>query len=220
MRAPDGSRSDPSRVSASGTGDGPGARAARRADGRSSLRVALLVLLVGVLLVVIGAGRSWASLQAAVSVPSLGSTRVGATSLSGNDLAPLSGLALLALVLIVGIAVTRGRGRWAVGVVLLALAATLLVQTSVAAAQARSEAERRARQGEVVGVPAGGDLRVTTSPAGPLLALAGGVVLALAGVETLRRGASWPTLGAAFRTPQDRPDPPSSEGGEPPWEGD
>jgi hypothetical protein len=96
----------------------------------------------------------------------------------------------------------------------------LIVQTSVATARARSEAERRARQGEVVGVPAGGDLRVTTSPAGPLLTLAGGVVLALAGVETLRRGATWPTLGAAFRAPQDRPDPPSTEGGEPPWEGD
>jgi len=221
MRAPDGRRSDPAPEGRPDqAGEEPPHGQARGADGRSSLRVTLLVLLVGVFLVVIGAGRSWAGLQAVVSVPSLGSTRVGTTSLTGNDLAPLSGLALLGLVLIVGIAVTRGRGRWVVGVALLALAATLLVQTSVATTRARSEAERRARQGEVVGVPAGGDLRVTSSRTGPLLALGGGALLALAGVETLRRGAGWPTLGAAFRAPQDRRDPPSTEGGEPPWEGD
>ncbi|HZD75087.1 MAG TPA: hypothetical protein VE776_14570, partial [Actinomycetota bacterium] len=150
MPAPDGPRS------------GPVAEASSRArlDGRGSLRATLLVLLAGVLLVVLGAGRSWAGLQAAVSVPSLGSTRVGSTNLTGNDLAPLSGLALLALLLVVGIAVTRGRGRWLVGVVLLALAVALLAQTSGAMTRAGSEAERRARQGEVVGVPAGGELRV------------------------------------------------------------
>jgi hypothetical protein len=205
-----------------GPRSGPVARspARERVDGRGSLRITLLMLLAGVLLVVLGAGRSWAGLQAAVSVPSLGSTQVGSTSLTGNDLAPLSGLALLALLLVVGIAVTRGRGRWLVGAVLLALAVTLLAQTSGAMARAGSEAERRARQGEVVGVPAGGDLRVDTPRSGPLLALAGGALLLVAGAETLRRGSSWPTLGAAFRAPQDRPSPSTSEGGEPPWEGD
>jgi len=231
MQAPDGPRPGPLPATPAGdqppgASEGPPGSAdradpgARRVDGRRSVRLTLLVLLVGVLLVVVGAGRSWAGLQAAVSVPSLGSTRVGSTNLTGNDLAPLSGLALLALVLVVGIAVTRGRGRWLVGVALLALAVTLLAQTSAATARARSEAERRARQGEVVGVPAGGVLRVSGPRSGPLLALVGGALLLLAGAETLRRGPSWPTLGAAFRAPQDRPAPPSSEGGEPPWEGD
>src|SRR6266498_1265249 len=155
----------------------------------------------------------------APAVPALGSTRVGATHLTGNDLAPLSGLALLGLALVVGIAVSRGRGRWLVGIVLLALAVTLLVQAGTAAGRARSEAERRARQGQVVGVPAGGDLRVTRPQAGPLLALAGGALLVLAGTETLRRGKSWPALGAAFRAPPDRP-PSRPDAGEPPWEGD
>ncbi len=203
----------------------PGARGAELGsrDGpaeRAEVEHARSVLLAGVLLVVLGAGRSWAGLQAAVSVPSLGSTRVGSTNLTGNDLAPLSGLALLALVLVVAIAVTRGRGRWLVGVALLVLAVMLLAQTSAATAHARSEAERRARQGEVAGVPAGGDLRVTSPRSGPLLALTGGALLLLAGAETLRRGSSWPALGAAFRAPQDRPAPSSTEGGEPPWEGD
>jgi uncharacterized membrane protein (TIGR02234 family) len=217
MPAPDGSVPEP----ASELGTGASALGVPpRAEGRSSLRASLLVLLVGVLLVVLGAGRAWATLEAAVAVPNIGSTKVGATSLTGNDLAPLSALALLALALVVGIAVTRGRGRWVVGLALLALAVALLAQTSVAAAHARSEAERRARQGEVVGVPAGGELRVSTSRTGPLLALAGGALLVLAGAETLRRGSSWPSMGAAFRAPQDRPEPPSPEGGEPPWEGD
>jgi uncharacterized membrane protein (TIGR02234 family) len=217
MPAPDGSVPESAgELSA----EGPGLGADVRVEGRRSLRATLLVLLVGVLLVVFGAGQPWATLEAAVAVPNIGSTKVAATSLSGNDLAPLSALALLALALVVGIAVTRGRGRWLVGLVLLALAVTLVAQTSVTAAHARSNAEQRARQGEVVGVPAGGDLRVSTSRTGPLLVLAGGALLVLAGAETLRRGSGWPSMGAAFRAPQDRPEPPSPEGGEPPWEGD
>ncbi len=206
MRAPDGPRSGPGPVPARPAGERPQDPAGRpggvaeRVDGRGSLRVTLLLLLVGVLLVVLGAGRSWAGLQAAVSVPSLGSTRVGSTNLTGNDLAPLSGLALLGLVLVVGIAVTRGHGRWLVGVALLALAVTLLVQTSAAAARARSEAERRARQGEVVGVPAGGDLRVSSPRSGPVLALAGGALLVLAGAET-RRVREHDQAGAAIAEP-------------------
>ncbi len=217
MRPADGSRARASPGASPGL---PSGRAGPRPDGgRRSLQVTLLVLLAGVLLVVVGAGRPWAGLEAAVSVPDLGSTRVGATHLTGNDLAPLSGLALLGLALVVGIAVSRGRGRWLVGVVLLALAVTLLVQAGTAAGRARSEAERRARQGQVVGVPAGGDLRVTRPQGGPLLALAGGALLVLAGTETLRRGKSWPALGAAFRAPPDRP-PSRPDAGEPPWEGD
>jgi uncharacterized membrane protein (TIGR02234 family) len=217
MPAPDGPV--PESAPEIGTGS-TAARVATPVEGRGSLRATLLVLLVGVLLVVFGAGRAWAMLEAAVAVPNVGSTKVGATSLTGNDLAPLSALALLALVLVVGIAVTRGRGRWVIGAVLLALAVALLAQTSVAAGHARSDAERRARQGQVVGVPAGGDLRVSTSRSGPLLAVAGGVLLLLAGAETVRRGSTWPSMGAAFRAPQDRPEPRSPEGGEPPWEGD
>ncbi len=218
MRAPDGRHARAGAAPETSRGTAPG-RAWPRPDGRRSLQVTLLVLLAGVLLVVVGAGRPWTGLEAAVSVPDLGSTRVGATHLTGNDLAPLSGLAVLGLALVVGIAVTRGRGRWMVGVALLALAVTLLAQAGAAAGRARSEAERRARQGQVVGVPAGGELRVTSPRAGPLLVIAGGALLAVAGAETLRRGPGWPALGAAFRAPPDRP-PAPSDGAEPPWEGD
>jgi hypothetical protein len=188
---------------------------------RRSLQATLLVLVGGVLLAVIGAGRAWALLGTTVTIPPFGRAPGASTPLHGNDFAPFSGLALLALVLVVGIAVTRGRGRWVVGLALLALGATLLAQAVGVAAGARAEATERVRHGEVVGVAPGGSLRVDTPPAGPALVAAGGLLLALAGAEALRRGPRWPALGAAFRAPPDREPPaPGDDDDEPPWEGD
>ncbi len=190
------------------------------AGDRRSLQVALLVLVAGVLLAVIGAGRPWALLDTTVAIPPFGRAPGGSTPLHGNDLAPFSGLALLALVLVVGIAVTRRRGRWLVGLALLALGVTLLAQAIGVAGVARAEAEARARHGEVIGVAPGQSLRVQTPRTGPVLVAAGGLLLGLAGVEAVRRGARWPALGAAFRAPPDRQPPTPAADDEPPWEGD
>src|SRR5919197_5028540 len=141
------------------------------------------------------------SLQVALLVLAAG------VPLHGNDFAPFSGLALLALVLVVGIAVTRGRGRWLVGLALLALAGVLLAQAIGVGGDARAEATARARHGEVVGVAPGGSLRVDTPRAGPALVVAGALLLGAAGAEALRRGRRWPALGAAFRAPPDRQPP-------------
>jgi hypothetical protein len=186
--------------------------------GRRSLRLALLAVLTGVGLATVGAGWSWARVGAAVELPGLGSARLGAVELTGNDLAPLGGLALFGLVLLVGVAVTRGRGRWAVGLVLLALGAALAAQAVAGAAGVDAEAAGRARRGQLEGVPAG-ELRVVTSPAGPALVVAGGLLLAAAGLEAVRRGPRWPALGDAFRAPPNRRRP-VVDTGEPPWEGD
>jgi Tryptophan-associated transmembrane protein (Trp_oprn_chp) len=182
--------------------------------------VTLVAVVAGVLLATVGAGRPWAVASAAVELPGLGRAPVGAAELTGNDLAPLGALALLGLVLLVGVAVTRGRGRWAVGLALLALGAALAVQAAAGAAGARGEAETRARRGELQGVPAGTGLRVATPRAGPALVAAGGLLLAAAGVEALRRGPRWPALGDAFRAPPDRARPQPAGDGEPPWQGD
>jgi hypothetical protein len=180
----------------------------------------LVAVLGGVVLAAVGAGRAWAVASAGVSLPGLGEARVGAAELTGNDLAPLGGLALLGLVLLVGVAVTRGRGRWVVGLALLALGAALLLQAAAGAAGVRAEAQARARRGQLEGVPAGAGLRVATRPAGPAMVVAGGLLLAGAGVEALRRGPRWPALGDAFRAPPDRaPKTPAGDGEEPPWEG-
>jgi hypothetical protein len=183
------------------------------------MQVAMVALLAGVMLAVTGAGQAWARVGAAVELPGIGAARLGAAELTGNDLLPFGGLALFGLVLLVAVAATRGRARWAVGLVLLAIGAYLTVQALVGAAGIAAEATERARVGELEGVPGGTALRVATPRAGPAMVVAGGLLLAAAGAEALRRGRHWPALGEAFRAPPDRAQP-AAEAAEPPWEGD
>jgi uncharacterized membrane protein (TIGR02234 family) len=183
------------------------------------MQVALVAVLAGVMLAVIGAGQAWATVSAAVELPGVGSARLGAAELTGNDLAPLGALALLGLVLLVAVAATRGRGRWVVGLALLALGVALVAGAVDGAAGVRAEAVERAERGLLEGVPAGTGLRVATPWAGPALVVTGGLLLAAAGVEAIRRGPRWPALGDAFRAPPDRAQP-APDQDEPPWEGD
>jgi uncharacterized membrane protein (TIGR02234 family) len=192
---------------------------------RRSLQASLLAILAGVLLAVLGAGRPWVSVSGRPLLSNLSGPAVATVSLSGNDLAPLSALALLGLALVVAVAMTRGRGRWLVGVALLAVAAVLLAQAAGAARRAPAEAEARLRRGALPGLPAAFAHRTSTATTGPGLVIAGGALLALAGVETLRQGRRWPALGDAFRAPPDRglgrdrdraATPAADE--EPPWE--
>jgi uncharacterized membrane protein (TIGR02234 family) len=186
---------------------------------RRSMQVAMLAVVAGVMLAVTGAGQPWATVSSAVELPGVGSARVGAARMTGNDLAPLGGLALLGLVLLVAVAATRGRGRWVVGLALLALGGALALVAALGASGVGDQAVERARLGLLEGVPAGTALRVATPRAGPALVAAGGLLLAAAGVEALRRGPRWPALGEAFRAPPDRaPAAPGQD--EPPWEGD
>lgn len=170
-----------------------------------------------------GAGRPWATVSGAVDLPGLGAGRFGGARLTGNDLAPLSALALLALVLVLGVAFTRGRGRWAVGAGLVVVGVVLAAQALTWAGRAGAEAGERLRRGELEGVTPGAaqvtTSRVTTSQVGPALAVAGGLLVAACGLEVARRGPGWPAMGAAFRAPPDRPAVVEAEG-EPPWEGD
>jgi len=94
----------------------------------------------------------------------------------------------------------------------------LVVGAVVAAGSAGDRAVEQARRGQLEGVPAG-SLRVVTPLTGPLLVTAGGLLVMAAGVETVRRGPTWPALGAAFRAPPDRPVV-ADRDSEPPWEGD
>jgi hypothetical protein len=183
------------------------------------MQLALVAVLVGVALAVTGAGQAWARVGSAVELPGIGAATLGAVKVTGNDLGPLGALALLGLVLLVGVAASRGRGRWVVGAALVALGAALAVQAVAGAARVETEAAARARAGELEGVPGGTALEVSRAPAGPALVAAGGLLLAAAGAEALRRGRHWPVLGDAFRAPPDRARP-APDPAEPPWEGD
>jgi uncharacterized membrane protein (TIGR02234 family) len=193
-----------------------GAPGARRAAARS-LRLALAAVALGALAALTGAGRPWAQVDA--SVRGLGAGSVASGAVTGDALAPLSGLALLGLVLVVAVAATRGRGRWLVGAALLAVGVALAALALDAAGEVARMAAERARLGDLEGVPAGAALQIRTPRAGPALVVAGGALLAAAGLEALRRGRSWPALGAAFRAPGDRVPRPVADA-EPPWEGD
>jgi uncharacterized membrane protein (TIGR02234 family) len=186
---------------------------------RRSMQVAMVAVLAGVMLAATGAGQAWARVSAAVELPGIGSARLGGAELTGNDLAPLGALALLGLVLLVAVAATRGRGRWVVGLALLALGVALVLGGVLGGQQVADEAVQRARSGVLEGIPAGTGLRVATPRAGPALGVAGGLLLAAAGAEALRRGARWPALGEAFRAPPDRTQAATGQD-EPPWEGD
>jgi hypothetical protein len=186
---------------------------------RRSMQVAMVAVLAGVMLAATGAGQAWARVSAAVELPGIGSARLGGAELTGNDLAPLGALALLGLVLLVAVAATRGRGRWVVGLALLALGVALVLGGVLGGQQVADEAVQRARSGVLEGIPAGTGLRVATPRAGPALVAAGGLLLAAAGAEALRRGARWPALGEAFRAPPDRATA-ATDSADPPWEGD
>src|SRR4029453_7141855 len=90
----------------------------RAPAGRRSMQIAMVAVLVGVMLAVTGAGEAWARGGAAVELPGVGGARVGGAEVTGSDLGPFGGLALLGLVLLVAVAATRGRGRWGVGLAL------------------------------------------------------------------------------------------------------
>ena len=186
---------------------------------RRSMQLAMVAVLAGVMLAVTGAGQAWARVSAAVELPGIGSARLGGAEVTGNDLAPLGALALLGLVLLVAVAATRGRGRWVVGLALLALGGALVLGGALGGYRVSTEAIERAELGLLEGIPAGTGLRVATPPAGPVMVVAGGLLLAAAGAEALRRGAGWPALGDAFRAPPDRAQPAAGQD-EPPWEGD
>ena len=205
-------------------GRGPTAAHAREAAtpspaDRRSMQLSLVAVLAGVMLAAIGAGQAWATVGAEVELPGIGAGRVGSAELTGNDLGPYGALALLGLVLLVAVAATRGRSRWVVGVALLALGGALVAGGLLGGSVAAEEATDRAWTGDLAGVSTGTELQVASAPAGPALVVAGGLLLAAAGVEALRRGRSWPALGDAFRAPPDRAQP-AADGDEPPWEGD
>jgi uncharacterized membrane protein (TIGR02234 family) len=183
------------------------------------MQLALLAVLAGVMLAVIGAGQPWATVSAEVELPGIGAGQVGAAELTGNDLGPYGALALLGLVLLVAVAATRGRGRWVVGVALVALGGALVAGGLLGGYRAPAEARERAWTGYLAGVPTATELQVARSAAGPALVVAGGLLLAAAGAEALRRGAHWPALGEAFRAPPDRAQPAGGQD-EPPWQGD
>ncbi|MEU9048515.1 MULTISPECIES: TIGR02234 family membrane protein [unclassified Kitasatospora] len=158
------------------------------AAGRRTLGVMLLLTVLSAVLVLTAAGRTWAQGRA-------GTLDV---SVTGGNISELpGGLALVGLAAAVAVFAVRGAGRLAVG------ALTLLAGIGAAAASVAGAGDTAALDAE-----AARKLGLTGSAATevahtgwPWVALVGGVLLALAGLLTLRYGRRWPAMGSRYEAP-------------------
>jgi uncharacterized membrane protein (TIGR02234 family) len=162
---------------------------------RRELVAAVLLCLVGASLVLLAAGRTWAT----VHVPGTGPLPGRAVDVTGAELAAaLPALGLVGLSGVVAVAATRGWGRVPVGLV---LAATGLGVLALAAPHALAPAGR-ARS--AVDGPGAADAAVAAT-AWPYVGLAGALLLLVAGVLVAVRGRAWSVLGRRYERPGERP---------------
>ncbi|WP_371496408.1 TIGR02234 family membrane protein [Kitasatospora sp. NBC_00374] len=166
---------------------------APRPTDRRSLALMLLLTALGAVLVLTAVGRTWA--RGAVTGLDGGRLEISAT---GSTLTGLpGGLALVALAAAVAVFAVRGRARAAVGVL------TVLAGLGAAAGAVLGATDTAGLHAEAARKLALADAQAQQiSHSGwPWVALAGGVLLALAGALTVRSGRHWPAMGARYDAP-------------------
>lgn len=172
----------------------------RAADrrGRRELALACGLTAIGGLLMLVAAGRPWAS--AVITQQPLPPRRLAVT---GADLS--GGVRAVALVGLAGVAALvalRRRGRAVVGL-LLALAGIAAVYAfGLAAPDGVRRSPAVAAQRDT-----GAQVSVSGRTGWPYVYLAGGIAVSVAGGLTLVRGRSWPGLGGRYEGPAARPGP-------------
>ncbi|MFJ9456190.1 TIGR02234 family membrane protein [Kitasatospora sp. NPDC101447] len=158
------------------------------APSRRTLGVMLLLTVLSAVLVLTAAGRTWAEGRA-------GTLDVAVT---GGRISELpGGLALVGLAAAVAVFAVRGAGRLAVG------ALTLFAGIGAAAASVAGAGDTAALDAEAARKLAltGSAATGVSHTAWPWVALVGGVLLALAGLLTLRYGRGWPAMGSRYEAP-------------------
>jgi hypothetical protein len=163
--------------------EGTAARLAGGAAGGMSVRgqlvLAVVAVTAGAVLVLLAASRQWV-VEVAVRPAPLSPVRTGHT---GTDLVPwVPALALVALAGAGALVATRSAGRALVSVFLVVAGAGTALGAGYGLLAARHQS-------------------ASASPAWPLVALAGGLVVAAAGWYALRRCRSWPTMGTRYEPP-------------------
>lgn len=173
---------------------------------RRSVAVALLCTALGAALVLLAGGRTWAEGSAA------GIGNAVREHASGQDITGLPGaLAIVALAALVAVFAVRGVGRTLVAA-LLALSGAGVVAGSLTGATDTAALEEKASR--TTGVT-GTAIEHVTHTGWPWAALAGGVLLLLAGLLALRHGRHWPAMSGRYerdgtprpRRPRTTPDP-------------
>ena len=177
----------------------PGAPARARREMTGVLAVAVL----GAALPLFAAGQEWAAITAERRAP----LPPVSTAATGGELAPLTPAAALVLLAAAGaLLAVRGAGRVVVGLLVVGAGAAVAWSSGRVLGGADVVTTRL----QALGVPAS-DLTVDLAPAWPVLAVAGGVLGALAGLATVARGRRWPALGGRY----ERPGGPPSDGAHP-----
>ncbi|WP_031069070.1 TIGR02234 family membrane protein [Streptomyces sp. NRRL WC-3742] len=161
---------------------------ASAAPSRRTLAVMLLLTVLAAVLVLTAAGKVWAEGRA-------GSLDVSVTGSTISELP--GGLALVGLAAAVAVFAVRGAGRLAVG------ALTLLAGLGAAAAAVAGAGDTDALDTEAARklALAGSTATEVTHGAWPWLAVVGGLLLAVAGLLTLRYGRGWPAMGSRYEAP-------------------
>ncbi|MGW1071728.1 TIGR02234 family membrane protein [Streptomyces sp. NPDC002537] len=180
----------------------PHAEPAPRAGGarRRSVGAALLSGAAGAALVLLAGGRTWAEGTAAADIAQSAVSK----TVSGQDVSGLPGaLAVVGLATLVAVFAVRGVWRTVVAAVL-ALCGAGVVAGALAGADDTSALEEKAAKAQGLTSAAVG--HVTHTP-WPWVALAGGVLLFLAGLLALRYGKHWPAMSGRYErdgTPRPR----------------
>jgi uncharacterized membrane protein (TIGR02234 family) len=158
-------------------------------------------------LVLLAVGRPWVELVARRPSPLPDVT----LALSGRTLEPLvAGLGIVGLAGVVGLLATRRWGRLIVAAIValsgIGVAVTALTRlTAPDATEARALLEDAGRSAGTAAVTA------TAHPGWPLLAAAGGLLLALGGAVALLRSRRWPTMSTRYETPAARSERPRTD---------
>lgn len=172
------------------------ARPAARRTAMRALAAALACGVIGASIVLLAAGKTWAR---GTVVFGQGTLPVHAT---GSQATALPGaLALVGLAALVAVFAVRRIGRYAVAglLTLSGLGVVVVVLTRRAATGALNE--RAAAASGLTHATAGH----AGTTAWPLVSVAGGVLLLLAGLLALRHGHAWPAMSSRYDRPGSRP---------------
>ncbi|MEU6170720.1 TIGR02234 family membrane protein [Streptantibioticus parmotrematis] len=164
----------------------------RRAPGRRSLAAALVSGAAGASVVLLAAGKTWATGS------TLAAGSLIAIKASGKDVTGLpDALALVALAALVAVFAVRGAGRVVVSA-LLTLCGAGTVAACVAGASATGALDAAATRASGL---SDSTVRHAAHTGWPWIAALGGLLLLAAGLLALARGAAWPAMGSRYERP-------------------
>ncbi|MER5867284.1 TIGR02234 family membrane protein [Kitasatospora sp. NPDC002040] len=175
----------------------PGQRTSRR-----SLGVMLLLTVLGAVLVLTAVSRVWAE----------GTAGGLAVEVTGSAVSGLpGGLALVGLASAVAVFAVRGAGKAVVGALVALAGAGAAVAAVLGATDPAALNGEAAKKLALVSAQA----EQVSHTAWPWVAALGGLLLALAGLLTVRYGRGWPALGSRYEAPARKAAPKAKRGGTP-----